>query len=437
MNHWLTIFIFILSLPASAQENGAGCQGLSSTEGQLESNIGKRAKTQEDFCDGNRLKAPVEQLGKKLEACKDLGRDLNGNANSIRVDQVFPDIGKRLERACQVHKRYQDVSLSLCRQYGTAAGKTSDTYATEKSAGMYSGQKSDFDSLAKLHGEHASQYKLFSASARDMNRLVSNNMSEIQNGQDSQMAQTLKLLKYQIQTNAQQMEAMAKQKLAQRRQTAASQGQETTMRFKTQADVNRFYSNLSKCKALAADGGDIDKIGKLYQENLPKNLESMKKESADLAERFDKEAGSHASSQQSNEKTATSLGEPEKTGPPSPAKPVISEADHKQLEAQKAAAAADPKSTINYSSPAITPSPEASAPTAAQQAELVAKGRKFDYQGHLLTLTPLRFMQLSSGANADFVPDASTKGFEYGGVHYEIFRQASTGRRFAYPSARR
>jgi O6-methylguanine-DNA--protein-cysteine methyltransferase len=303
----------IFALPAHAdtppqQGTPSDCKGLSAGSADLPTMIQKRQDMQKQMCGNDgRLVKRLKTIQDHLSACKDLGKDLNGNSHSIPADAMIPSLSNRLVAACNGQQDYITASQKLCQQYGATAAK-SESFAAGVKAGPTNGQAKPVRDLQNNVAGVGRDYASYQSEAAAQQKKLTDKFSDIKDSKDQLLARNVGAMKGSINSFVTYMEDQARRKLTDRQKAAAKNDENAeTMRWKTQADVQKFYQNLDKCKAVIRQGGPLDIYVKEYDLTLSKSLDLAKSESGTLSTKFQSLSSTSLGEAKTLGDTATSL----------------------------------------------------------------------------------------------------------------------------------
>lgn len=284
---YLAIFALIFLASLSGEALAKGCERLGQ-DGSYAKNLEKRKGSGDDKVCGQNCKKEVgskkDKLKQQLEACKKSvgeygGIDISG----------FEKIEKRAKDAEQTHGKVIQDNQRLCGRYGEFRDLVDGRAARIQSKELTHEQA--FKESAAIDKESNIAYDMFNKEAKQNNENIDKTLKGNQKDGDPEMKRNLAQFKQQLYNQTQYMKDQAKKKLAERQRDAAdpmiaAANPTGPVRFKTQADVDKFYKGMQQCNA-AIDG--LDDFGKKY-EKLSKDVANAKEENQQ-AEKFFQDTG--------------------------------------------------------------------------------------------------------------------------------------------------
>ncbi|MGZ3713097.1 MAG: hypothetical protein ACXVBE_15130 [Bdellovibrionota bacterium] len=314
MSHLFTISaLAALALLPTVPAFAAGCEGLGDG-GSYARNIAERK--------GNGGKQTVGKNQKQgLSSLKDnIKQKLNACASAvpaIRNVSGFDRIESRLEKASDAHTKYTKDSDVLCQKYGLTADKygkqAKDMANDDRSSNLPT--KQSFEKQAKLDKDAATDYSSLAKESRGNGKSVQDSMPGIgqdkdSKGEDKEMKNAIDGYTQAMKSQMAFLKKQASQKLAERNKTAGGDSSDgmgggQAVRFKTQADVDKFYKGMDQCDAA------LEQLNGKFNNDYKKlaaDLSKAKAESENAAEAFDSTGSKLAQSGAQMDQTAQKMG---------------------------------------------------------------------------------------------------------------------------------
>jgi hypothetical protein len=285
----LLIALFVTSL-LSQPLFAAGCEGLGDG-GSYARNVAERKGSGGKQTVGKNQKQGLARLKdnikQKLNACA-------AAVPAIKSVGGFDRIENRLEKATDAHNKYTKDSDVLCQKYGMTADKYSNQAKAMGSEGRSENlpTKESFEKQAKLDKDAATDYSSLSKESKENGKAVQDSMPGIgqdkgSKGEDKDMKNAIDGYTQALKSQLAFMKKQASQKLAERNQTASGGGEiagAQGIRFKTQADVDKFYKGMDQCDAA------LEQLNGKFNNDYKKlaaDLSKAKEESDNAAQAFD------------------------------------------------------------------------------------------------------------------------------------------------------
>jgi hypothetical protein len=280
----LLAFAYPFQSTANSPTPTASAGGCPAGEGlPYQANITARTRVIDRFCpDGGPIHRGLDGIRRKFEFCGQLN---NSVRNDRRVQLNFGDslekLGQRLRSSCQALREYQERANKICAEHGGLA------VATRAAAGPAGpGQREALLAVNQQAQSAVRGYESLLTKARSNLGLAeraargANQRSPF----DTHFHAFGESLKNNIDGQVGFMANQAAARLAQRERI--SQGGRSddpehlgAIRFRTQADVDAFYSNLVQCRSVKRD---LDTVNRGYQESVGKALSNLPTESTAL-----------------------------------------------------------------------------------------------------------------------------------------------------------
>jgi hypothetical protein len=275
-----------------------GCSGLTTSQGNFSQSLGQHRANLQQRCGrggdgvGTPYSGALDRVADKLKVC-----DSISPSKTIGANDHLRYIRERYKTACQAQKHYIENAGQICDRYGRRA----DAVRRQEQASPNCGaQATCLANVTKLFRETGAEYHQLDQSAQKLHQEMARgfNNATKQDG-DKTTTQLMSSMRDQILNLTKILRQQAAQKLAQRQNTARDvDGGEggawgTALRWRTQADVNKFYQDLAKCESAAKD---LQTLEPQYQQEIGKPTAGMADEASAARSFFAGEARDYANS---------------------------------------------------------------------------------------------------------------------------------------------
>ncbi len=282
-------FSFAQDVPPPAKEPSlAGCAGLASPvkHQNLAKNIPARIKESNNFCGDPKKHVLAGKVGQHLQKIVKASHKCESAlkrtvAPNFSIENLVKKPAQRLLKSCIQVRAYNSYSKKLCQDYAKNRNDTLNMNGIDEEGLKNMNNRDSFQAVKGMHTPLIAAYKTMAEDAKGEATDMDKRLPGMKDGQDTVMNQEVEFIKKVVKFNHEKAKELASAKLKKRRELSGETSglnDMATLRFKTQREVDEFWTALYSCKDLYKENGYLDKWRDDYNKVVSNELAQMKKE---------------------------------------------------------------------------------------------------------------------------------------------------------------